>query len=39
MLLKSHTNVQISKAQELLKFIVQYGEENVFPNLKELLFR
>ena len=33
-LLKSRESVQISKPEELLKFIVQYGDQNVFPNLR-----
>ena len=35
MLLKSRESVQISKPEELLKFIVQYGDQNVFPNLRD----
>src|ERR1700729_1038517 len=34
MLLSSRTNVKIIRPEELLKFIVQYGDESVFPNLR-----
>ena len=34
MLLKSRTNTSITNTVELLEFIVQYGDENVFPNLR-----
>ena len=32
MLLSSRANMRISRPDELLKFIVQYGEESVFPD-------
>ncbi|XP_053147367.1 uncharacterized protein LOC128343036 [Hemicordylus capensis] len=34
MLLSRRTNMKISKPEELLEFIVQYGDESVFPNLR-----
>ena len=34
MLLSSRTNIKITRPEELLKFIVQYGDESVFPNLR-----
>ena len=34
MLLSSRPNLKISRPEELLEFIVQYGDENVFPNLR-----
>ncbi|XP_072179742.1 zinc finger MYM-type protein 1-like [Diadema setosum] len=34
MLLSSRPEVNISKPEELLEFIVQYGDESVFPNLR-----
>ena len=34
MLLSSGANMKISRPEELLKFIVQYGDENVFPDLR-----
>ena len=34
MLLSSWANMKISRAEELLEFIVQYGDENIFPDLR-----
>ena len=34
MLLSSRANMKISRPKELLEFIVQYGDESVFPNLR-----
>ncbi|XP_066984744.1 uncharacterized protein [Macrobrachium rosenbergii] len=34
MLLASRTDVQISTPEMLIQFIIQYGDENVFPNLR-----
>ena len=34
MLLASTTDVQISTPEKLIQFIIQYGDENVFPNLR-----
>ncbi|XP_040262207.1 52 kDa repressor of the inhibitor of the protein kinase-like [Bufo bufo] len=34
MLLLSRANMKISRPKELLEFIVQYGDESVFPNLR-----
>ena len=34
MLLSSRANMKISRPEELLEFIVQYGDESVFPNLR-----
>ncbi|XP_066944543.1 uncharacterized protein [Macrobrachium rosenbergii] len=34
MLLASRTDVQISTPEKLIQFIIQYGVENVFPNLR-----
>ncbi|XP_066964214.1 uncharacterized protein [Macrobrachium rosenbergii] len=34
MLLASRTDVQISIPEKLVQFIIQYGDENVFPNLR-----
>lgn len=33
MLLASRTDVQISTQEKLIQFVIQYGDENVFPNL------
>jgi hypothetical protein len=34
MLLSSRENLKITRPEELLKFIVQYGDDSVFPNLR-----
>ncbi|XP_067122626.1 uncharacterized protein [Centruroides vittatus] len=34
MLISTRKNVNIKKSEELLEFIVQYGDESVFPNLR-----
>jgi hypothetical protein len=34
MLLSSRENVKMSRLEEFLQFIVQYGDESVFPNLQ-----
>lgn len=34
MLISTRKNVNIKKPEELLEFIVQYGDESVFPNLR-----
>jgi hypothetical protein len=34
MLLSTRKDLNITKPQELLEFIVQYGDEGVFPNLR-----
>ncbi|XP_053158016.1 uncharacterized protein LOC128347425 isoform X2 [Hemicordylus capensis] len=34
MLLSRLTNMKISRPEELLEFIVQYGDESIFPNLR-----
>ena len=34
MLLSSRANMKISRPEELFEFIVQYGDESVFPNLR-----
>ncbi|XP_067145007.1 uncharacterized protein [Centruroides vittatus] len=34
MLISTRKNVKIKKSEELLEFIVQYGDESVFPNLR-----
>ncbi|XP_059821487.1 uncharacterized protein LOC132391836 [Hypanus sabinus] len=34
MLLSRQVNMKISRPKELLEFIVQYGDESVFPNLR-----
>ncbi|XP_053108997.1 uncharacterized protein LOC128326342 [Hemicordylus capensis] len=33
MLLSVRTNMKISRPEELLKFLIQYGDKSVFPNL------
>ena len=33
MLISSHINDRLSRAEDLLTFVVEYGDENVFPNL------
>ena len=34
MLLSRQVNMKISRPEELLEFIVQYGDESIFPNLR-----
>ena len=34
MLLSSRANMKISRPEELLEFLVQYGDESVFPDLR-----
>jgi len=34
MLLSSRANMKISRPEELLEFIVQYGDESIFPDLR-----
>lgn len=34
MLLSSWPNKKICKPKELLQFFVEYGDENIFPNLR-----
>ena len=34
MLISSRTNVRLSRSEDLLTFIVKYGDESVFPNLR-----
>ena len=34
MLISSLINVRLSQPKDLFKFIVEYGDENVFPNLR-----
>ena len=34
MLISSRTNVRLSRPEDLLTFIVEYGDENIFPNLR-----
>ncbi|XP_022239273.1 uncharacterized protein LOC111085357 [Limulus polyphemus] len=34
MLLSSQANMKISRPEELLEFIVQYGDESIFPSLR-----
>ena len=34
MLISSRTNVKLSRPEDLLTFIVEYGDKSVFPNLR-----
>ena len=34
MLISSHTNVKLSRPEDLFTFIVEYGDKSVFPNLR-----
>ena len=34
MLISSRTNVRLSRPEDLFTFIVEYGDESIFPNLR-----
>ena len=34
MLISSHANLKLSRPEDLLTFIVEYGDESVFPDLR-----